>query len=315
MRTGVAYMGQHEAKYIDLDFREMSELRLDDVFLAAQENDFSYFPGKLTLTPKIAAERGLRPIAILWGALNLFGGGRSSQFLLDNPSGFQVRKDGSHSPAGCYMNRLCRSRMKEMIAVIALNGFEGYFVDEPTPLRDCFCPSCRARYEEWYGEDLLEAPAPRQDEFRQRCVVDYVEEISRYCKENYPRLETICCLMPNDAGMWASISAIPFLDNLGSDIYWVNEDREVEGMGPMLRSMDDMCRRRGKMHHQWLQCWDVREGNESRIFDQGEVILREKPDALYVWAWKGQAGTAEACADPVKAWRQSEKVLKMAKER
>jgi hypothetical protein len=314
MRTGVSYMGQHEARYIDLDFREMSELRVDDVLLAVQENDFHYFPGKIVFTPKIAMEHGIRPIAIFWGALNLFGGGRSSQFLLENPSGFQVLKDGSHSPAGCYMNRLCRSRIKEMIDVVAADGFAGYFVDEPTPLRDCFCPSCRAKYEEWYGEGLRDATAARREEFRQRCVVEYVEEVSRYCKESHPHLETICCLMPHDEGMWTSISAIPFLDNFGCDMYWVNDDRDVEKMAPAIRAMGSMCRRQGKVHHQWLQCWDVREGKEPRIFDQGRIILREKPDALYVWAWKGQAGTAESCADPAKAWQQADRILRMAKE-
>jgi hypothetical protein len=78
--------------------------------------------------------------------------------------------------------------------------------------------------------------------------------------------------------------------------------------------MGDMCRRQGKAHHQWLQCWDVREGREGRIFDQGRVILREKPDALYAWAWKGQAGTSESCANPDKAWREAERILRMAKE-
>jgi hypothetical protein len=314
MRTGVSYMGQHDAGYLELDMREMSDLRLDDVLLAAQENDFHYFPGKLALTPKVATDHGIRPIAIFWGALNLFGGGRSSQFLLENPNCFQVLKDGSHSPSGCYMNRSCRSRIEEMIDSISACGFAGYFVDEPTPLRDCFCPSCRGKYEEWYGGDLRIAPAQRQEEFRRRCVLDYVEGISRYCKENHPRLETICCLMPDDEGMWEGVSAIPFLDNFGSDLYWVNDDRDVEAMAPKIRSMGGLCRRSGKVHHQWLQCWDVREGKEPRIFDQGAILLREKPDALYVWAWKGQAGTSESCADPEKSWRQAERILRMAKE-
>jgi hypothetical protein len=314
MRTGISYLGQLDAKYMDLDLRDMKSLGLDDVFLAAQENDFIYFPGKLRDLPRIAADCGIRPIAIFWGALNLFGGGRSSQFLLGNPGGFQVLKDGSHSPAGCYMNRLCQTRIEEMVDTIAVCGFSGYFVDEPTPLRDCYCPSCRAKYEEWYGGDLLSAPASRREEFRQRCVAEYVRVISSYCKANHPQLETMCCLMPHDDGMWASISAIPSLDSFGTDIYWVNDDRDVEQMAPIVRSMGAMCRQHGKTHHEWLQCWDVREGREPRILEQGGILLREKPDALYVWAWKGQAGTAESCADPARAWDYAGKILRMAKE-
>ena len=314
MRTGVSYMGHHNPKYLDLDLCEMKALQLDDVLLAAQENDFLYFPGKLEYTPKIAAEYGIRPIAIFWGALNLFGGGRSSQFLLENPDGFQVLKDGSHAPAGCYMNRLCQARIEEMIDIIAMRGFAGYFIDEPTPLRDCYCPACCAKYEEWYGGNLRAAAGAPLEAFRQRCVIEYVSVIARYCKANHPQMETMCCLMPHDDQLWANTAAIPGLDNVGTDLYWVNDNRAVEEMTPIVRAMDRMCKQHGKIHHEWLQCWIAQAGCEPRIFEQGKILLREKPDALYVWAWKGQVGTAETCADPQTAWRYVETILRMAKE-
>jgi hypothetical protein len=50
------------------------------------------------------------------------------------------------------------------------------------------------------------------------------------------------------------------------------------------------------------------------IFEQGKILVREQPDALYVWAWKGQVGTAEACANPQTAWMYAEKILRMAKD-
>jgi hypothetical protein len=314
MRTGVSYMGQHDLPYLKLDFAEMRDLRLDDVFMALQENDFHYFPGKIDLAPQVADENGLRAIAIFWGALNLFGGGRSSQFLLENPEGFQRTRSGTRLPSGCYMNPLCRRIIQVMIDRIADKGYSGYFVDEPTPLRDCFCPSCRRRYEEWCGEDLLRAEAGKLSDFRERCVVDYVHHIARYCKENHPHLETLCCLMPQDEGMWARIASVPFLDNFGSDLYWVNNDDDVENMAPTLRAMAALCRTSRKIHHEWLQCWDVRQGREDRILAQGEILIREKPDALYVWAWKGQAGTSESCADPVLSWENAKTILRKAKE-
>ena len=138
MRTGVSYMGHHNPKHLETDIREMSGLQLDDILLAAQENDFAHFTGKLKFTPKIAADYGLRPIAIFWGALNLFGGGRSSLFLLEHPEGFQVGSDGVRRSHGCYVNPVCASRVEQMIDIIAELGFQGYFVDEATPLRDCY---------------------------------------------------------------------------------------------------------------------------------------------------------------------------------
>jgi hypothetical protein len=313
MRTGVAYMGHHNPKHLASDMREMRELGLDDVFVCTQENDFRHFTGKVNFAPKIAAENGLRSIAIFWGALNLFGGGRSSQFLLENPGGFQVARDGSHLPGGCYVNPLCVARIREMIDTVAEAGFRGYFVDEPTPLRDCYCPSCRDRYQEWHSGDLAAAGESEREAFRQRCVLEYVRTISDYCKAEHPEIETSCCLMPCDRQMWQAGSEIDSLDNLGTDIYWVNNDRDVEEMVSLIEDVADCCRRGGKIHHEWLQCYKVEAGREGRITEQGEVLLREKPDALYVWAWLGQVGTTETCADPALAWRHASTILEKAK--
>lgn len=201
-----------------------------------------------------------------------------------------------------------------MIDIVATRGFAGYFIDEPVPLRDCYCPSCRAKYEEWYGGDLRTADSGKLEEFRQRCVIDYVTLIADHCRANHPRLETLCCLMPQDEAMWSSAASIPALNGIGTDIYWVNEQREVEDMTPMVRALGRLCQQHGKSHHEWLQCWAVRRGREPRVFEQGRILLREKPDALYVWAWKGQAGTVESCDDPGTAWGYAEKILRMAKE-
>jgi len=161
---------------------------------------------------------------------------------------------------------------------------------------------------------LLTAAAEAQEAFRQRCVIDYVAAIAAYCKANHPRLETMCCLMPVDQAMWAAAADIPGLDNLGTDIYWVNNEREVEEMKPLIQELAALCRRQGKVHHEWLQCWRVRQGNEKRVFDQGKILVGEQPDALYVWAWEGQMGTTETCDDPERAWAEACQILALAKE-
>lgn len=314
MKSGVSYMGHHNPKFLEIDLLEMKRLMLDDVLLAAQENDFVHMTGKLEFAPRIAEDYGIRPVVIFWGALNLFGGGRSSQFLLENPTGFQVGRDGSHRAAGCYVNPLCVSRIKEMVDIIVERGFRGYFVDEPTPLRECYCDSCRRRYDQWYSGSLTDAPPGQLETFRQRCVVDYVREISEYCKETHPDLETMCCLMPHDSEMWRQVSDIAALDNLGTDIYWINNDRDVREMVPIVGEMRELCGRSGKVHHQWLQCWNVKRGREGRIEDQGRILIQGKPDSLYVWAWEGQIGTTETCEDPEAAWRVACDVLRTAKE-
>jgi hypothetical protein len=150
--------------------------------------------------------------------------------------------------------------------------------------------------------------------FRQRCVVDYIRTISDYCKTHYPGMETMTCLMPHDREMWSGAAEIESLDNLGTDLYWVNNDNDLAEMIPPIRELDDLCQKTKKTHHEWLQCWAARSGREKRILDQGEVLIRENPDALYVWAWRGQIGTTETCDNPDLAWKYACNVFRKAKE-
>lgn len=314
MRIGVSYMSHHNPKHIVTDMRAMRELQLDEIFVCCQENDFVTFPGKVKFTPQVAREHGIRPLALHWGVLNLFGGGRQSHFLLEHPECFQVRKDGSHWKEGCYVNPRSVQYIQSLIDACAEAGYEGYFVDEPTPLRDCFCAACQARFAEWYAGDLRTASDQQQEQFRQRCVVDYVRTMAEYCKTNHPQWETFCCLMPHDDAMWEATAQIASLDNLGTDIYWTNNDRDLADMPPIIERMAAVTRKYHKRHHEWLECWRVKAGREQRVREQGAVMVRAQPDALYIWAWEGQLGTYETCDNPELAWSKAVEVLRMAKE-
>ena len=313
MRTGVSYMGHHNPKHLTTDLRAMRELQLDEIFVCMQENDFVNFPGKVNFTPQIAQEHGIRPLALFWGALNLFGGGRSSHFLLSNPDCFQVGIDGSQLAAGCYNNHKAVQYIQSLIDVVSKAGYIGYFVDEPTTLRDFYCAACRRKYEATFGGDLATAQLATRETFRQQCVVDYVRIIADYCKANHGHLETFCCLMPHDDAMWAAAAQIDSLDNLGTDIYWTNNDRDLAEMGPIIDKMAAVTHTHGKVHHEWLECWRAQAGRETRIRAQGEMIVRHQPDALYIWAWEGQIGTYESCDNPMLAWAEACTVLRMAK--
>src|SRR5262249_14260857 len=151
------------------------------------------------------------------------------------------------------------------------------------------------QFREWYGGDLMKSQesdiTDRQStffEFRSRCVIDYITKISDHVKTHHSKIETMTCLMDCDRVMWEAASQIKNLDNLGTDIYWVNNDRNVEEMTPLVRDLAAVCKTNRKKHHEWLQCWAVRKGQEQRIIDQGNILIRENPDALYVWAYNAQ---------------------------
>ncbi len=82
---------------------------------------------------------------------------------------------------------------------------------------------------------------------------------------------------------------------------------------PLIREMAALCHTAGKVHHEWIECWRVKAGKEPRIREYGESVVRERPDALYIWAWEGQIGMKESCEDPARAWAEACRVLAAAK--
>jgi hypothetical protein len=314
LRTGVAYLGHPNPRHLRADLEAVAALGCDDVLLAVQEIDFAYFPGKFRGLPPVAADLGLRPVALLWGALNLFGGGRSSQFLLDRPDCHQAGPDGSWRAAGCYNHPDCLAHVQALTDRLLEAGFRGYFIDEP-PLLDCCCRACDRLFGKWYGDALRTADTGRVSAFRRRCVTRYVETIARHVKAGHPQAETFCCIPPEDRALWPEVAALGPLDNVGTDLYWANTGQDVREAEPLAGELAQLCRAAGKRHHQWLQCWGVRAGNESRIGELGQALCESRPGALNVWAFEGQVGTSEACADPQRAWAEACAVLRRAKGR
>ncbi len=313
MRTGVSYMGHHNPKHLKTDLEDIKSLGCDDVLFAIQENDLEYMTGKAEFGPRIARDAGLKPIAVFWGALNLFGGGRSSRFLLKHPDCHQVCRDGSYHEAGCYNNPKARTYVKEFIDKIAACGFKGYFIDEPT-VTDCYCDFCYESYKNKYSGQLKNSPETQVQLFRRECISDYVREISDYTRKNHPDLEISCCLMPMDRDSWKDTASIKAIDSLGTDIYIANEDIDPQDMRPLIQELGQICADNKKQHHQWLQAWGVKKGREERIRQMADVLIDEKPDALYVWAYLAQVGTSEACEDPEAAWKIVAEMLKRAKK-
>ena len=314
MRTGVTYMGHYNPRCIQADLTDIKSAGCDDLLLAAQENDFKTFVGKIEFTPKIAKDLGLRPIAVFWGVLNAFGGGRDSYYIIEHPEIHQVRRDGSVRKWACYVNPLSPGRIKQMIDRVAALGFEGYFIDEPMR-QDCFCQSCQAAFAKWSdGGELNQADQQTNEAFRRWCVLEYISDIAGYVKANHPHVETQCCIMPKDRDLWADAAAIEALDNLGTDYYWINDDaKKPEMLTGRVRTLAEICARAGQKHHQWLQCWKIEAGKEDRVLDHGKAIIKGGPDCLYVWAYNGQLGTSETCADPAAAWAAARQVLLAAK--
>lgn len=311
MKFGTAYLGSHRRDVLRAELGDIGKQGFDSVVLTCQENDFIHFPGKITETPKIAHDLGVRVLINLWGYACAFGGGRISRLLSDEPEVMATNRDGSlytvtwpglRMHVGCTNQPRLYERARELAAAAISAGADGFFWDEPTKI-DCYCDACRRVFGERRNADLLTATDAERAAFRRWSVSHWVDEMSGWVKKQKVSLETSTCVMPSDRDAWEEVARVENLDSLGTDTYWLLEKKPIEWMSEPCRSLVSTARAHGKIPHLWLQCWRVPAGREEELVEASRELAAAGPERIYVWAYDGQAGTEEACDDPGKAWR------------
>lgn len=294
--------------------RELEDIKrsgFDHVILACQENDFIHFPGKIQFAPKIAHDLGLKILVNLWGYASAFGGGRISRLVADEPEVRVTAPDGNPRPLeqsdgtrlqpGCPNHPRVASRARELVMQAIDAGVDGFFWDEPTKF-DCYCPACRRIFMERAGEEITATSPEKLAEFRRHSIYRWIDTMSRLVKERDRKLITSTCVMPSDRDSWEDAPKCEWLDSLGTDTYWMLERKPVEWMREPCAKLVDIARKGGKSPHLWLQCWKIESGREKEIINAARELAAAEPDGIYVWAYKGQMGTSESCADPEQAW-------------
>jgi len=311
MRYGTAYMGTHTPEGLRRELEEIKRLGFDEIVLACQENDFMHFTGKIEFCPKIARELGLITLVNLWGFASAFGGGRISRLVADYPEVMVVGPDGKPGftewPAGnriqpgCPNHPLVVERARKFAQAAIDAGADGFFWDEPTQF-DCYCSACLSLFRDAGSGDLKTAPEAARKAFRSRSVARWVEEMSGWVKKENPKLVTSTCVMPSDRDAWKDAAGCPSLDSLGTDTYWMLENKPVSWMTEPCLALVEEARKNRKSPHLWLQCWKIIRGRERELVEASVELAKAKPGTIYVWAYRGQLGTTEACDAPDAAW-------------
>jgi hypothetical protein len=348
MILGVSYHGSHLAEHMEADMDRMRDDGMRDVVMACQENDFKYMVGKIEDGPAIAHARGLRLYANFWGFACAFGGGRISKLLTDNPDVWLLAKDGSRQGHGCMNHPDLLARAKEQVDRCVETGYDGFFWDEPSR-QMCYCRHCEREYEEkrdpprragWLARqglspfppggkeglsrsptNLLDATPDEEAQFRDHCVVLYVERLSKYVKEKRPTLWTGTCVQPRDRASWESVAAIKELDMFGTDPYWIlfrlfnmPHGHTIQSAVEHTRDCIRLARKYGKEANVWLNAWKIPAGAEQELYEGGLAMANERPDSFYTWSWQAGRGTSEASDNPDLIWRTVERLYKKISE-
>jgi hypothetical protein len=305
MNLGMTYIPSHLPKHIETDMQALNRIGCDEVLFALSENNLFVLEGAWKFGAKIARENGLRPLAVVWGYANTFGGGRISQIMLNDPEMWVRDRKGAPVPLACFNNPKIIARFLEIVDRLVAASFEAIFVDEPTP-QDCWCDHCREKFWQAYGEDMEKCAGSLDDEdFRRRDTTDYVRAICSGVKQAHPELATMACLMPQDRACWEEIAALEHLDDFGTDPYWLFEPMHLtlsEGV-----DLSQACRalavRHRKRSHVWLNAWKIPAGREPEIYTGGLALAGTGHDSLFTWSYLGGLGTNEESDNPAEVWK------------
>lgn len=310
MELGVSYIAAHLPDHIQADMRHLKEIGATEVLFALQENHIVYLTGALKHGARIAKEQGLRPYVVVWGYANTFGGGQISKIMLDNLDMWRVEKDGGLAPKACLNNPKLVDKFVELTDLCRSNGYEGMFVDEPTP-QECFCKHCRERFSAMYGKDLMENEGTEEYEtFRKDTVRHYTDYLCKKVKALDPNQKTMACVMPCDRECFEGVASIPELDIFGTDPYWLISGGTLDKAIEYTRLVKDICIEKGKSSQVWLNCWGIKASVEEEIYTGGRALAEVGCDSMYTWSFRGGLGTNEECARPEIAWASVTKLYR-----
>ncbi|MBN1352524.1 hypothetical protein JXJ21_24205 [candidate division KSB1 bacterium] len=312
MKLGVSYISAHNPDHIERDMAHLAEIGCDEVLFALQENHFRTMTGGVRFGAKIAKAQHLEPYVVVWGFANTFGGGRMSNYLLEDRSLWRIDRQGVPQPYACLNNPHVIDAFGALTKICDDNGYKGMFVDEPTP-QECFCGHCQKRFNLKYNMSLKDAQAsPEYDAFRIETVAYYTQQVSQRVKQVNPQLRTITCIMPHDRSCWDTVAKIEELDVFGTDPYWLvsRGKMSIEQAVDDAKAVKALCQKIGKESQIWLNCWRIPHGVEEQIYTGGKQLAEAGCDSMYTWSFRGGLGTNEECDNPVEAWAAVAKLYK-----
>ncbi|MCD6232120.1 hypothetical protein J7K28_05800 [Candidatus Aerophobetes bacterium] len=313
MKLGVSYIPSYLPDHIEKDMKYLKEIGCTEVLFALQENHIKTLTGALKFGAKIAKDNGLKPYVVVWGYANTFGGGRMSNILLKDIDMWRIKKDGTPVPLACLNNPKLIDKFIEITKMCRDNGYEGMFIDEPTP-QECFCERCQKLFFDTFRKKLTKSEGTEEYRiFQKTTVKNYTETLCKRVKALDKNQKTITCIMPHDYELFEIIASIPELDVFGTDPYWLvsKGKMSLKDACNYAKLTKELCKEKDKSSQIWLNCWKIPAGLEKEIYTGGKLLAKVGCDSLYTWSFRGGLGTDEECEHPEEAWNS---VVKLYRE-
>lgn len=318
LKLGTAYHGNRMLHHVRKDMEDMATHGMNLVVHMFTQTDMDRNKNIMKEIVKISEDAGLEVWIDNWGIPG--APGEKSYFLGDHPEAHRYYSDGTMVPYRvCWNSPEFVEFTKEWIDEVEYIGGKTIFWDEPA-LGDkvvegkkyfsCACPRCKKMFEEKYGRPMPEVADKDTIAFGTDSIVNYFAEVTNY--SHGKGMKNVVCVMLGKPGMSLEVAdrvcAIPYLDNIGSDPYWIgkkNADPEMSVYEYVYNNSKknlEVCERFEKDHNLWIQTYKNPRGAEEDIIEATEAAYDAGARTIITWGYYGSDGVDYTAGNPALVW-------------
>lgn len=318
LRLGAAYHGNRMPHHAEQDLLDMASHGMNTVVHMLSHTDWNRHLEVIRDIVTMSRDFGLEPWIDNWGLAG--SPGDTSHFLAIYPDAHMRFSDGSLAGIyPCLYSPEYRKFTKDWIDAVDYTGAKTIFWDEPhMPQKKadgrvyygCACPRCRELFREKFGREM---PLESDDDvkrFAAESVADYFAEMTEYSRSK--GITNTVCVMIGTYGVSLDsselIAALPYMNNLGSDPYWIRRKKEnpdFDVYGFVRRETEKnlaLCARHGKDHNIWIQTYSNPRGLEEDIVTAADAAYDAGARTLLAWGYYGSESNNYRAENPPVAW-------------
>lgn len=321
LRLGAAYHGNRMPHHAHQDLLDMATHGMNLVVHMFSHTDWERHRLAMKDIVDMSIDLGLEPWVDNWG----LGGppGDKSHFLAYYPESHMYLSNGAMDPShACLNSPDFRRFTREWIDSVYDLGARTIFWDEPhMPSQQsegglyygCACPRCKKLFAERYGREMPLFSDADVAEFGAQSIVDYLGEMSEYAHKK--GMSNAVCVMLGSYGMSLSmadrIAALPYMDNVGSDPYWLHlkaKDPDLDVYRFVKEGCQEnlaLCERFKKDHNLWIQTYSNPRSSEEDIVEAYEAAYDSGARTIICWSYYGGESNDYRAANPAVAWHKT----------
>jgi len=322
LKLGTAYHGNRMLHHASQDMLDMVKHGMNLVVHMFTHTDMDRNKNVMKDIVRVSEEAGLEVWIDNWGLPG--APGEKSYFLADYPDSHRYYSDGTMVPyRACWNSPDFVQFTKDWIDAVEYIGGKTIFWDEPAlgnkvvedkTYFSCACPRCKKMFEEKYGRPMPVEPDEDTINFGTDSIVNYLTEVTKYAHEK--GIVNVVCVMLGTVGMSLEVAdrvcAIPYLDNIGSDPYWVGrKNRDPENFNVYDYVYDgteknlEVCERFNKDHNIWIQTFGNPLGDEEDVVVATEAAYDAGARTIITWGYYGSDGVDYRAKNPELIWAKT----------